>query len=175
MNTRPRILLVFVLLVLQPFLWVYVGQRSRQLHNRQTNEQQFALLSQTVIASQQAFSQAQSRVLQLSQSFPSSNTISQVVGRMESFADAHKVAITLTSIEDGPSITVGSSVITSKRITAQFTGPVDSLFSSLEALEYQQEAARVESLDVVRANSASPSPMVFQMTVRILYYFYDVQ
>ncbi len=188
MNFLPRIILVVILLTIQPFLWGYVGSRARQLHANQTNEEQFALLSQKLIESQQAFSDIQPRLLKLSDSFPSSITISQVVGRIEALADTKHVAIELKSIEDVSSLDAGKGKITTKRITADVSGPIDALLSFLEVMEHQKEVLSIESWDVVQAASQSSLPVTvptsgpeedsqafFKMTLHAVYYFYDGQ
>lgn len=174
MTSLIRIALLLILAALQPFLWSYVGDRARQLHMSQTNEEQFALLSQKLIESQQAFSQAQPRLLQLADSFPASNTISQVVGRIEALADAKHLIIELKSIEDATPVEAGRGTIVTKRITAEVTGSVESLFSFLESMENQKEFISIESWDVVMDTSPQQtSQTVFKMTLRAIYYFYD--
>ena len=185
MNFLTRIVLVVILLAIQPFLWGYVGGRSRQLHSNQANEEQFALLSQKLIESQQAFSDTQPRLLGIIDSFPFPAAISQVVGRIEALADTKHVAIELKSIEDGFPLEAGAGKITTKRITAQATGSVESIFSFLEAMENQKEFLAIESWDIIPAAAPSPSPGValaegapqsfFTMTLHIIYYFYDGQ
>lgn len=179
-----RILIVIILLAVQPFLWKFVGDRARQLHSNQTNEEQFALLSQKLIDSQKAFSDAQPRLADLSDSFPPATTISQVVGRIEALADTKHLVIELKSIEDGSPVEAGKGAITAKHITASVTGPVESLFSFLEAMEYQKEVLHIDSWDLIQGSLPSVSPVaspqqgvpldtIFQMTLRMTYYFYD--
>ncbi|OGY31180.1 MAG: hypothetical protein A3C02_04040 [Candidatus Andersenbacteria bacterium RIFCSPHIGHO2_02_FULL_45_11] len=169
-----RIVLLFALAALQPFLWGYVSDRAQQLHLLQTNEEQFALLSQKMIESQQAFSDAQPRLLKLGDVFPASSALSQVVGRIEALADTKQLGIELKSIEDTISIEAGSGTIRPKRITAEVTGSVEALFSFLEAMENQNEFLSIESWDIIAAGlPEKASQPVFQMTLHTIYYFYD--
>ncbi len=170
MHILVRIAYVSILIGIQPFLWGYVAERSRQLHLTQTNEEQFVLLSQKFIESQQAFSQAQSSILKLADSFPSSSTISQVVGRIEALADSNYLVIELKSIEDMTPLEAGPGNILRKRITTEVTGSVNSLFSFLETMENQKEVLSIQSWDVVRILASQP---VFKMTLHTVYYFYD--
>ncbi len=170
-----RIALLLALGILQPFLWTYVGDRARQLHMSQTNEEQFALLSQKLIESQQAFSDAQPRLLKFTDVFPPSNTVSQVVGRIEALADTRQLSIELKSIEDTTPIEAGKGTINTKRITSEVTGSVNELFSFLEAMENQKEFLSIESWDIITTAGLSQQNSVptFKMTLHTIYYFYD--
>lgn len=172
MHILVRIAIVILLIGIQPFLWGYVADRSRQLHLAQTNEEQFVLLSQKLIEAQQVFSQAQPSILKLAESFPSSTTISQVVGRIEALADSNSLGIELKSIEDMDPLEAGQGKILRKRITTEVTGPVDSLFSFLETMENQKEVLSIQSWDIV---NTSEQQSIFKMTLHTIYYFYDGQ
>lgn len=174
MSLPLRVVIVLVLVVAQVFLWAQVKQSALQLHFGQTNTQQFELVSQKLAESQDAFSKVQPHLTQLFEAFPPSNTISQVVGRIEALGDAKRLGVELKSIEDGTSSAVAKGKIITKRITIHVMGPMESMFSFLEALERQKEFASVESWDLTSDTQGSSSgPSGFQMTLHVNYYFYD--
>lgn len=163
-----------ILIAVQPFLWTAVKKSALQLHSGQTNAEQLVLVSQKLAESQKALSQIQSRLNQLLDAFPPSNTISQVVGRIEALADAAHLPVELKSIEDGTRNEVGRGNIITKIITIRVTGPMEAVFSFLDALEHQKEFASIESWDIANtAQYVSSSSPIFQMTLNVMYYFYD--
>lgn len=169
-----RISIVLILVIAQVFLWNAVQKSALQLHSGQTKKDQLVLVAQKLTEAKEAFAAAQPRLLQLSDSFPASKTIPQVVGHIEALADTQQVPIELKSIEDGTSMDVQGGKITTKKIEIRITGAMESVFSFLEAIEHQKEFASVESWDIANNTQGESSvSSVFQMTLHTVYYFYD--
>lgn len=169
-----RIAILLILIVVQPYLWDAVRRSALQLHSGQTNAEQLILVSQKLAESQEALFQKQPHLNQLFDAFPPSNTISQVVSRIEALADSAHLPVELKSIEDGTQSETGRGNIITKNITVRVTGSMEAVFSFLDSLEHQQEFARIESWDVATIAQYVPSSSaMFQMTLKVTYYFYD--
>lgn len=163
---------ILILLISQVFLWGYVRKAARELHMRQTNEQQYEMLSLKLLEAEQNFLEQQKSLGQLSEILPSQETISQVLGQMESLADAKKVTLELKSIEDADPIEAGADTIAPRVFSAEAAGPIEDLLAFLESLEHQKQLSRIESWDI---SSAGPlqdgSFQSFVLRIQIVYYF----
>lgn len=163
---------VLILLGAQLFLWGYVGKAASSLHMRQTNEQQYEMLSLKLLDAEQKFLEQQKSLGKLHEVLPSLESMSQVLGQMETLADAKNIQLELKSIEDLEAIPAGADSISPRVFSAEAQGSIDALLAFLASLEHQKQLSHVESWEVGSAGAPQEGlPPSFVLQVRIVYYF----
>lgn len=165
-------IIIVLLLVGQVFLWRYVTSSAQALHARQTNQQQYELLSLKLLETQQEFARQQASLNRIAELLPDQDTISHVLGRMEDLAESHSVAIDVKSIEDVELIKAGSNTIIPRIFALEAIGSAQQLLAFLESLESQKQLGRIESWDIASSGAGQEgSFQSFVLRVTVIYYF----
>ncbi len=163
---------IVLLLAGQWFLWKQVERSALLLHMRQTNEQQYAMVSLQLLEAQQSLEAHAPSFATLGDVLPSRDTLSQVLGRMEGLADTHGVSLSIKSIESAETVAAGSQEIVPHVFAAEVQGAAENLLVFLDALENQKQLGHIDSWELSSSGpSVSGSFQAFVLKLRIVYYF----
>lgn len=161
----------------QPWIWRYVESGAQDIHNRRTEEQQLAELTERLRVIEQKHTDQAALLDGLATIFPHADSTSQVVDRLEQLADKQSVELAIKTI--GPPATAAGakpSVLSPIVVSVEVKGSATRLLQYIDGVEHVPELATVQSWDIspfTPPASASPAPPPspsFVLAINILFY-----
>lgn len=142
------LVMLVALAVAQPFLWNFVRASATVLHDKRTEEEQFANLKIRVEEVSKHSNALDEELKKLSVSFPSTNVPAQLVERIESSARTAGVGVIIKTISEGEVASLkrkADTGIVPLTITVEVVGAPGELLGYLQQLEHVPEVTTVDS------------------------------
>jgi gamma-glutamylcysteine synthetase len=181
-----RLLVVVVLCVMQSFLWSFVKARAIDLQDKRSQTQQIIELNKRDQDISKNINTQKELLSQVDVEVPPYSSLTAIIEMLEKLGDQGHVTATIDAINNDAAKndqTVGD--IVSAVISLKVTGTLNQVFNYMETVEHLQELSRVTNWSLQRgtqngavaisggqtAVSTTPPPVVYDMSLDILFYF----
>ncbi|MDP3997949.1 MAG: hypothetical protein U1C49_01300 [Candidatus Andersenbacteria bacterium] len=177
-------IVVILLIAAQPFLWKMVSAKALELADMRSQGQQIVNVKERNTQMSQVIDQQRDYDNQLKVVIPGSNSLTQIVERLEQVADQYGLTLDIKSIneidaEKSDKGALKNTGITKVTVSLIAGGNVDRLLDFLESIEHIQELAAISSWSLKaqahQGEGARVSLFNYSMSVDIIFYVQKTQ
>lgn len=132
---------ICTLVIVQPFLWIFVQKKAVALHDSRSQEQQIANTKDRNATIKHNLGQEREFLSQLDVVVPPRKMLTQVVERLEQLADQRYLSLKITNIKEDLSDakTINNTTLIPVTATLTVEGTINQVFDYLASIEHIQE------------------------------------
>lgn len=162
---------------LQPWLWKYVKTSAESLQMKRLEEKHFSSLGDDLLKITATLDQQELALSELDVVFPTQESTSQVVERLERLADEEGISFEIQSITERETNAAGKKLagLAVLNITVEAFGSPAELLRYIERVEHTPELATVDSWVIrsIAGREAGQVPLQHNLVAEISFYFME--